>query len=105
MIEFTIGGIPDTEFMDIYPEDWRQFIAGVLGTNKVELDWTFLKDAKGYDRDEQWEMPEGVTFLIEFNNVTLPGVSIGYVALCEYKGVRFLCEQNASPFMFYRKAE
>ena len=105
MIEFTIGGVPDTEFMDIYPEEWHQFVAGVLGTNKVELDWAFLKDAKGYNPEEQWEMPEGVTRLIEFQDVRLTSLFVGYVALCEYKGVRFLCEQCASPFMFYRKAE
>lgn len=105
MIEFAIGRVPDTEFMDIYPEEWHQFVAGVLGTNKVELDWAFLKAAEGYDPEEQWEMPEGVERLIEFENVSTPGLSIGYVALCQYKNVKFLCEQNASPFIFYRKAE
>ena len=105
MIEFTIGGVPDTDYMATYPEEWHQFVADVLGANKVELDWTFLKDAKGYAREEQWEMPEGVEYLIEFGNVSMPGLSIGYVALCRYKDIKFLCEQNGSPFIFYRKAE
>jgi hypothetical protein len=105
MIEFTLNGVPDKEFMEIYPEDWHQFVAAVLGTSKIELDWKFLEDAEGYDSEEQWEMPEGVTRLIEFENVTLPDLSVGYVALCEYKGIKFLCEQNASPFTFYRKAK
>ena len=105
MIEFTIGGIPNTDYMDIYPEEWQQFVASVLGTNKIELDWVFLKDAKGYDQEEQWQMPEGVEFLIEFKNVSTSGLSIGYVALCQYKDIKFLCEQNGSPFIFYRKAE
>ena len=105
MIEFTLNGVPNKEFMDVYPEEWPQFVAAVLGARKIELDWDFLKDAEGYDSEEQWEMPEDVIRLIEFKDVSLPRFSIGYVALCEYKGVRFLCEQNASPFAFYRKAE
>ena len=105
MIEFTISGVPDKDFMEIYPESWHQFVASVLGTDKIELDWKFLEDAEGYNPDEQWQMPEGVTRLIEFKDVMLPTLFVGYVALCEYKGVRFLCEQCASPFMFYSKAK
>ena len=105
MIEFTLNGVPDKEYMEIYPEDWHQFVASILGTSKIELDCKFLEDAEGYDSEEQWELPEGITRLIEFENVTLPGLRVGYVALCEYKGVKFLCEQSAAPFVFYRKAE
>jgi len=105
MIEFTLNGVPDKEFMSAYPEEWSQFVAAVLGARKIELNWDFLKDAEGYDSEEQWEIPEDVTVLIGFQDVSLPHFSIGYVALCEYKGVKFLCEQCASPFMFYRKAE
>jgi hypothetical protein len=104
MIEFTLSGVPNKELVSAYPEEWPKFIAAVLGARKLELSWDFLKDAEGYDSEEQWEMPEGVTTLIEFEDVRLPSFSIGYVALCEYKGVRFLV-QGASPFTFYRKVE
>lgn len=105
MIKFYQSGVEDKEFMDVWPEEWHQFIAAVLGSNDIELDWKFLEGAEGYSDEEQWELPEGVERLIEFKDVSTPKFSIGHVALCQYKGVRFLCEQNASPFIFYRKAE
>ena len=102
MIKFYQSSVEDKEFMDIWPLEWHQFIAAVLGTNDIELDWEFLKDSDCYSPEEQWELPKEVVRLIEFKDVQTDSLSIGYVALCEYKGVKFLCEQNASPFIFYR---
>ena len=102
MIRFYQGGVEDKEFMSAWPIEWHQFVAAVLGTNDIELDWKFLGDSEYYNPDEQWELPKEVVRLIEFQDVQTSNLLIGYVAICEYRGIKFLCEQNSSPFIFYR---
>ena len=41
MIEFTLNGVPNKEFMDVYPEEWPQFVAAVLGLARLNLTGTF----------------------------------------------------------------
>ena len=57
------------------------------------------------ESEELYVIPSEVTVLLSMNDVSLPYFSQGFINFCEYNGVRFIMEQNASPFLMYRKHE
>jgi len=60
-----------------------------------------LFDLDDSEQEELYNLPPECTMILEFNDVRTPSTSYGYVALMEFRGRRFVAEQNASPFMIY----
>ena len=89
--------------------DYYELVANILGCPKSHLGFLqTIPDVCG-DDEEGWNLesffPEGseIKHIVLFEDLQLSLYSIGHVVLLDVDGVRYVAEQNASPWIIYTK--
>jgi hypothetical protein len=77
---------------------------GFSATDELRVDAKSYEVFKGepeYDSEEMWEIPKAVDVCYSISDYTSGCFAWGAIDFCEYKGKRYVIEQNASPITIY----
>lgn len=101
--------IIDNEKEFICTRDYYELVANILGCPKSHLGYLqTIPDVCG-DDEEGWNLesffPKGseIKHIVLFEDLQLSSYCIGGVVLLDVDGVRYVAEQNASPWCIYAK--